>query len=73
MQFAIGTVVSGKVELRGMTLPEGTVAAVIARGADGPFALWPEDEMEFVAAIAEIERGEYMRVEQLLASLPKPN
>jgi hypothetical protein len=73
MQFATGTVVNGKVELQGVALPEGAVVAVVARGADEPFALSREDEEELVAAIAEIESGDYLTVEQLLAGLPKPN
>lgn len=73
MQFATGTVVNGKVEIKGVALPEGAVVAVVARGADEPFALTPEDENELLAAISEIERGEFLSVEQLLASLPKPN
>jgi hypothetical protein len=73
MQFATGTVVNGKVELKGVALPEGAVVAVVARGADEPFVLTPEDEEELVAAIAEIERDEYVSLEQLLDSLPKSN
>ena len=73
MQFARGTVVNGKVEIKGVALPEGAVVAVVARGADEPFALTLEDENELLAAISEIERGEFLTIEQLLASLPKPN
>ena len=73
MQFATGTVVNGKVELEGVSLPEGAVVAVVARGADEPYFLTPQDEDELLAAISEIERGEYITVDQLLASLPKLN
>ena len=73
MQVATGTVVNGKIEVEGVSLPEGAIVAVVARGADEPFALSPEDEDELLAAMSEIERGEYVTVEQLLESLPKPN
>jgi hypothetical protein len=73
MQFATGTVVNGKVEIHGVDLPEGAVVAVLARGAHEPFTHSPEDEEELVAAIAEIERGDSLTLEQLLAGLPKPN
>jgi hypothetical protein len=73
MQFATGTVVNGKVEIPGVSLPEGAVVAIVARGADEPFSLTPADEGELLAAISEIESGEFLTVEQLLASLPKPN
>ena len=67
------TVVNGKVEVEGVALPEGAVVAVVARGADEPFLLTPQDEDELLAAISEIERGEYLTVEQLLADLRKLN
>lgn len=69
MQIATGTVVSGKIE--GVALREGSVVAVLARGADEPFELRPEDEDELLAAISEIERGEYVTVEELLRELPR--
>jgi hypothetical protein len=71
MQVATGTVVNGKIELEGVALPEGAVVAVVSRGADEPFALSASDEDELLAAIAEIERGEFVSVEELLGSLPK--
>jgi len=73
MQVATGTVVNGKIEIEGLALPEGATVAVVARGADEPFSLSPEDEDELCAAISEVERGEFLTVDQLLASLPKPN
>ena len=71
MQVATGTVVNGKVEVEGVALPEGAVVAIVARGADEPFALSVADEEELLAAISEIERGEFISVEELLESLPK--
>jgi hypothetical protein len=71
MQVATGTVVNGKIEIEGVSLPEGMVVAVLARGADEPFALTPEDEDELLAAISEIERGQYVTVEELLRELPR--
>ena len=69
----VRTVVNGKIEIEGLALPEGAMVAVVARGADEPFSLSQEDEEELEAAISEIERGEFLTVDQLLASLPKPN
>lgn len=71
MQIATGTVVNGKVEVEGVVLPEGTLVAVVARGADEPFALSADDEEELLAAISEIERGEFVSLDELLESLPK--
>jgi hypothetical protein len=71
MQVATGNVVNGKIEVEGVTLPEGALVAVVSRGADEPFALSSADEEQLLAAISEIERGEFITVEELLESLSK--
>jgi hypothetical protein len=71
MQVATGTVVNGKIVLEGVSLPEGAVVAVVTRGADESFVLTEAQENELLAALAEIERGEYVTLEELLQSLPK--
>ena len=58
MEIAIGTAVDGKIVLEGVSLTEGAVVAVVTCGADK-------------SAVAEIERGEYVTLEELLQSLPK--
>lgn len=70
MQVATGTVVDGKIVVEGVPLEEGALVAVVARGADEPFTLSPAQEDELVAAMAEIQRGEFVTLEQLLAELP---
>jgi hypothetical protein len=72
MQVTTGTVVNGKVVVEGTTLPEGAVVAVLSRGAEESFKLSSMQEDELLAAIAEIERGEFVGLEELLASLPNP-
>jgi hypothetical protein len=72
MQVATGTVVNGKIVLEGVPLTEGEVVAVITRGADERFSLTEAQEDELLTAIAEIERGEFITLEELLQSLPKP-
>jgi hypothetical protein len=42
-----------------------------ARGADEPFSLSLAEEGELLAAMAEIQRGEFVTLEQLLAELPQ--
>ncbi len=71
MQVATGTVINGKIVLEDMPLPEGAVVTVITRGADEGFLLTTEQEDELLASMAEIERGEFVTMEALLASLPK--
>jgi hypothetical protein len=73
MQVATGTVVNGKIVLEGVPLPEGAVVAVVTRGADESFSLSEAQEGELLAAMAEIERGEYVSLEELLQSLPGHN
>lgn len=71
MQVATGTVVNGKIVVEGISLPEGAVVAVVARGADESFVLGEAQEDELLAAMAEIERGEFVTLDELLQSLPK--
>jgi hypothetical protein len=70
MQVATGTVVDGKIVLKGVSLTEGAVVTVVTRGADESFSLTEAQEDELLAAVAEIERGEYVALEELLHSLP---
>jgi sarcosine oxidase gamma subunit len=69
MQVTTGTVVGGKIVCDGVTLAEGSVVAVLSHGPDEPFVLSPEDEEELLAAMAEIERGEFVTADDLLESL----
>jgi hypothetical protein len=73
MQVATGTVVNGKIVLEDVPLAEGAVVAVVTRGADERFSLTEAQETELLEAMAEIERGEYVSLEDLLLSLPNPN
>ena len=70
MQVATGTVVNGKIVLEGVPLVEGAVVAVVTRGADESFSFTEAQENELLAAMAEIDRGEYVTLEELLRSLP---
>jgi predicted transcriptional regulator len=70
MQVATGTVVDGKIALEGICLAEGAIVAVVTRGADESFALTETQENELLAAMAEIERGEHVSLDELLQSLP---
>jgi hypothetical protein len=60
----------GKVVIEGVSLAEGAVVAVIARGADEIFSLSEEQESELLAAMADIDCGECVTQEVLLQSLP---
>lgn len=73
MQVATGTVVNGKIVLEGVSLTEGSVVTVVTRGSDESFLLTEAQENELLAAMAEIERGEYVSLEELLQSLPAHN
>jgi hypothetical protein len=71
MRLTLGTVVGGKVVVEGPGLDEGAVVAVLSRDANGSFTLSAQDEQELLAAIAEIERGEFVSAETLLEDLRK--
>jgi len=72
MQVATGTVVNGKIVVEGIQLREGAIVTVVARGADETFSLTEAQENELLAAMAEIERGEHMSLDEVLRSLAKP-
>ena len=71
MQVATGKVVNGKIVLKDVALEEGAVVTIVTRGADEAFSLTHDEENELLAAMAEIERGEFTSLEELLLSLPK--
>ena len=71
MQVITGTVVEGKVVVDGVSLVEGSTVTVLARSPDEAFALSTEDEDELLAAMAEIERGQFLSADELLESLRK--
>lgn len=71
MQVTTGTVIGGKVVVEGASLVEGSVVAVLSREPDKSFALSADDELELIAAMAEIERGEFVSADELLESLRK--
>ena len=72
MQVVTGTVIGGQVVLQGAALPEGARVTVLARGADEGFTLSVEDEDELLEAIAEIDRGEHVSLNELMQTLPHP-
>ncbi len=73
MQVTTGTVIDGKVVVEGSTLTEGTVVTVHSRGANESFSLTRDEEDELLEAMAEIDRGEFIGLDQLLETLPRRN
>jgi hypothetical protein len=71
MRLTPGTVVGGKVVVEDASLDEGSVVVVLSHDPDGSFTLSAEDEQELLAAIGEIERGEFVPAEALLEGLRK--
>jgi hypothetical protein len=71
MQVATGTVVNGKIVHEGVPLAEDAKVTVVTRGADESFSLSEAHENALLASIEEIERGAYVTLEELLASLPQ--
>lgn len=70
-QLAVGTVVDGKLVVESAELHEGAVVTILSRGATAGLGLNREQEDELLDALAEIDRGESVTLEELLASLPK--
>lgn len=71
MQVATGTVINGRIILDGVHLSEGARVTVVARGVDESFTLTQGQEDELLQAMAEIERGDFVTLGDLLKSLPK--
>jgi hypothetical protein len=69
MQLVTGTVVDGKVVLDGVTLPEGTVVAVLARNGETVVTLPPDLQKELEEAIDEADQGDWIPGEELSEQL----
>lgn len=70
MQVATGTVVNGKIVLDGVPLSAGARVTVVTRGANEGFTLTAEQEDALLEAVAQVERGEFVTLDDSLASLP---
>ena len=73
MQLTTGTVVDGKVVIEGLSLTEGSSVIVITEEPDDSPSLSPAQEEELLLAIAEMDRGEGIPVEEFLQSLDRVN
>jgi hypothetical protein len=71
MQVTTGTVVGGKIVVEGVPLAEGAVVAILSREPDEPFVLSHEDECALLAAISEVDGGDFLSAEQVLESIRK--
>ncbi len=50
---------------------EDRLECIDARASKERFYLSPEEEDELLVSLAEIERGEFLTLDELLATLPK--
>lgn len=65
-----GQFVNGHIEVEGETYPDGTVVEFVVRDDHGDLPeLTPEQEDAIEESIAEIERGEGITREEMLAQL----
>ena len=71
MQVATGTVVQGKVVLEGVSLPEGTIVTILAKGSEATVRLPPNLQAELEEAIEEADREEGVSGDELLEKLRK--
>ena len=69
MQIASGTIVGGKVVVDGLSLPEGTVVTILARGDEVAVRLPPQQEAELVDALEEADHEEGISAEELFTRL----
>ena len=69
MQIASGTIVGGKVVVEGLSLPEGTVVTILARGDEVAVRLPPNQEAELLQALDDADRVDGISAEELFARL----
>lgn len=69
MQIASGTIVGGKVIVEGLSLPEGTVVTILARGDEVAVRLPPDQEAELLEALDDADREEGISADELFARL----
>lgn len=69
MKVASGTVINGKVVVEGLSLPEGTVVTVLARGDERAVRLHPQEEAQLLEALDEADREEGISADELFARL----
>lgn len=69
MQIASGTIVGGKVVVDGLSLPEGTIVTVLARGDEVAVRLPPQQEAELLDALEDAGREEGISAEELFTRL----
>ena len=69
MKVISGTVIGGKIEVPRDAFAEGARVAILAAESAEPIELTPEQEDELVAAVEDVQRGNYVDGEDLLAEL----
>ena len=69
MAVYTGKVVNGVVTVSGVLLPEGTKVTLLVDDEEDSFHLTPDMIAELDESIAQMERGEGIPVEQVLAEL----
>jgi hypothetical protein len=69
MVITSGRVVEGKIVVDGDPLPEGATVTVLTREGDESFVLDAEAEAELLESIAEANRGDVVRAEDVLRTL----
>lgn len=69
MKIATGTIVNGKVIAEGLSLPEGTIVTILARGDEAAIRLPPQQENELLEALDEADKEEGISADELFARL----
>ncbi len=69
MQIASGTIVGGKVVVDGLSLPEGTIVTILARGDEMAVRLPPQLESELIDALDDADCEEGISAEELFTRL----
>ena len=69
MQITSGTIIDGKVVVEGLSLPEGTLVTILARGDEVAVRLQPKQEADLLDALDEADREDGISAEELFIRL----
>lgn len=69
MKIATGTIINGKVIAEGLSLPEGTIVTILARGDEAAVRLPHQQENELLEALDEADKEEGISADELFARL----
>lgn len=73
VKIATGTVMHGQIVVEGQPFSEGEEVTILSHDNNGSFQVSPEEKRLLLESIAQVERGEFVDADELLAELDESN